>query len=94
MIVLRPLDFSGTFNSFSSFPSRELSFIHGLRVAVPTKLCQRLPSGYNYILCLDSFTGFLEYSGSMICDILYASSSRYHPSYDIILCPIGADTLN
>jgi hypothetical protein len=58
MIFLRPLDSSGTFNSFKRFPSRELVFIHGLSFTVPTKLCQRLPSIYTYILRLDSFTRF------------------------------------
>jgi hypothetical protein len=36
---------------------------------------------------------FLEYSGSMIRDIMDASYSIYHPSYHFILCPIGGDTL-
>jgi hypothetical protein len=66
--------------------------IHVISFAVPTKLSQRLSSVYTYILRLDSFTRFLEQSGSMIHDIMYASSSRYHPSYHIILCPIGGDT--
>jgi hypothetical protein len=46
VIFLRPLGSSGTFNSFWSFPSRELFFIHGHSFAVPTKLCQRLLSVY------------------------------------------------
>jgi hypothetical protein len=75
LIFLRPLDSSGTFNSFESFPSRELFVIHGIGFAVPTKLSQRLPSVFNFIHRLDSFTRFLEYSGSMIRDIPYTSSS-------------------
>jgi hypothetical protein len=89
----RPLDSSGTFNPFESFPSRKLFFIHGLSFAVPTERRQRLPSVYTYILHHNSFTRFLEHSGSMIHDIMYAASSRCHPSYHIILCPIDGDTL-
>jgi hypothetical protein len=89
VISLRPLDSSGTFNAFQSFPSKELFFIHGLSFALSTKLSQRLPSLYTYILRHDSFTRFLEHSGGMIRDNMYASSCRYHPSYHIILCPIG-----
>jgi hypothetical protein len=57
---------SGTLNSFNSFLLESSPSPRGLRFAVLTKLTQRLPFIYTYILSLDSFTRFLEYSGSMI----------------------------
>jgi hypothetical protein len=86
VIFLRPLDSSGKFNSFKSFPSTEL-----FSMISASLYQQRLVSDfrvYCYILRLDLFTRFLKYSGSMKRDILFASPSRYHPSYHIILCRI------